>query len=318
MTPSIDLLTHYGLTPADQIGSGTEAHVYRYGATSVLKIYPRTTATRLAVLQRFYAGLDGSNVPFALPRITQIDAHGDAAVTFETLLPGTPLATLLYDHVRTTHSHNTPLTSANALPLRVFDHYLATVRAVQRIAPPRTMDGRAIVRPAAPDWHGFLRNRLQQQARTLAQPLTRDVTGFSQKIAQLDHALARPYHGDYRLIHGDIFPGNLLVDDTLRVTALLDFGVFTMLGDPLWDLATGWVFFDMYNELGIDARTRLWALMQRQVDKTDRATIARYVLLYSLFSANLYDPACNDGHYQWCVANLNDPNLWEMHGTDRT
>jgi len=29
-----------------------------------------------------------------------------------------------------------------------------------------------------------------------------------------------------------------------------------------------------------------------------------YVALYSVISANHFDATCQDGHYQWCVANL--------------
>ena len=44
------------------------------------------------------------------------------------------------------------------------------------------------------------------------------------------------------LMHGGFTPGNLLIDVRRQIAALLDFGLLIMYGDPLFDLATGWVF----------------------------------------------------------------------------
>ena len=34
--------------------------------------------------------------------------------------------------------------------------------------------------------------------------------------------------------------------------------------------------------------------------------------LYSLLAANTYAPDCSDGHYRWCVDNLNTEDYWAM------
>jgi hypothetical protein len=41
-----------------------------------------------------------------------------------------------------------------------------------------------------------------------------------------------------------------------------------------------------------------------------RGVLYQYVLLYSILSANTYSRTCDDGHYRWCVANLNDVCYW--------
>jgi hypothetical protein len=101
-----------------------------------------------------------------------------------------------------------------------------------------------------------------------------------------------------------------LIDNDQHVTALLDFGLLTMYGDPLFDIATGWVFFDMYDELKLNIRERLLSLVLQKLGSHIRGWLYRYVFLYSIISANTYSPTCADGHYQWCVANLNNQEYW--------
>jgi len=43
-------------------------------------------------------------------------------------------------------------------------------------------------------------------------------------------------------IHGDLHPGNILIDGD-RLSAVIDFGDVTS-GDPAYDLAAGWLAFD--------------------------------------------------------------------------
>ena len=83
-----------------------------------------------------------------------------------------------------------------------------------------------------------------------------------------------------------------------------------MYGDSLFDIATGWVFFDMYDELKADIRERLLDITLDRLGEGVRGKLYRYVLLYSILGANAYSPDCTDGHYHWCVANLNNEAYW--------
>ena len=59
-------------------------------------------------------------------------------------------------------------------------------------------------------------------------------------------------HPPKALVHGDYFPGNLLMSERLEVSAVIDFSVFTLVGDPLLDAACAVVFLEM-NEPFTDA-----------------------------------------------------------------
>jgi aminoglycoside phosphotransferase (APT) family kinase protein len=153
----------------------------------------------------------------------------------------------------------------------------------------------------------YFRHKLAQ----VSPYLSWDVPQFAAKVEHLHAILDQPYHGNYRLIHGDFCPSNLLVDDEHEITALLDFGLLTMVGDPLFDLATSWVFLDMYDELQARVRERYLARLLDRLGEQMRGKLYRYVLIYSILSANTYSSQCRDGHYHWCVANLSNQDYWD-------
>ncbi|QEO09191.1 aminoglycoside phosphotransferase family protein [Protaetiibacter larvae] len=59
--------------------------------------------------------------------------------------------------------------------------------------------------------------------------------------AWTDALAAPPWAGPPLWLHGDLHPGNVLVDGA-TVTAVIDFGDITA-GDPAADLSAGWLFF---------------------------------------------------------------------------
>jgi thiamine kinase-like enzyme len=160
------------------------------------------------------------------------------------------------------------------------------------------------------DWHQFLIRFLQYKLAQVSPYLSRDVPQLAAKVEHLQTILDQPYRGEERLIHGDFCPSNLLVDDEHEITALLDFGLLTMVGDPLFGLATSWVFFDMYDELKAQVRERYLAMLLDRLGRQARSRLYCYVLIYSILSANTYSPQCSDGHYYWCIANLSNQDYW--------
>jgi hypothetical protein len=299
------ILERYYVAPEARLSSGMEAEVYVYGPEAVLKLYPGTASLgNLLTLQTFYNALDRQRVPYALPHIYTIAQEAGFLITIEQRLAGTPLSTLLPGR---TPAHLDTL----------MQRYLTAALAVSQIAMQPTWDRYKLFDPprmserADGDWHQFLARYLRYKLAQVSIYLSRDVPHFATKMQQLSIVLDQPYHGEYRLIHGDFFPGNLLVNDDCEIVALLDFGLLTMIGDYLFDLATGWVFFDIYDQLNVHVRDRYLTILLDHLGEQARGKLYRYVLIYSILSANTYSSQCSDGHYQWCVANLSNQHYWD-------
>lgn len=64
------------------------------------------------------------------------------------------------------------------------------------------------------------------------------------KISEIwNKALESEWRNKPVLVHGDIAPGNLLIDSEGKLSGVIDFGMLGV-GDPSCDLAMAWTFFD--------------------------------------------------------------------------
>lgn len=276
-----------------------EAQVYRYGPNEVVKLYRQTCdMAYMKQLRRFYDALHRSNLPFALPEILEVSDDSGYVVVRERYLPGTALQSVL------STLNTTQLTT-------IMHRYCDVATAIAQITTSQYLTcGLQMSNPTwqhgITDWHAWWWARVQMVLmHSGVYPfLVRDVPQLESLLVYLRSYLAKPYYGEYALVHGDFYPGNVLVNDTLQIQAVLDFGLQTMWGDPHYDIATSWVWFDMYDELECEANQQYLAVLQQRfgVGLTQRWQV--YVLLYSIISANHFDVTCQDGHYQWCVRNL--------------
>ena len=299
------ILQKYGISPEVWLNRGMEAEVYAYGSDAVLKLYDRTaTLADLLRLQTFYASLERQSVPFTLPQVHSVEENGRFLITTEQRLAGKPL----YDVLPTL---------TNKQLDEMMAQYVTAVLAISRIKvspePERykLFDPDGISNRKDGDWHQFLSRYLTHKLVQLAPYLNRDVVQFEMKMQRMEEVLKRPFQGNLQLIHGDFCPGNLQVSDDDQIIAVLDFGLLTMFGDYLFDVATSWVFFDMYARLKDRLRDRYLALLIETLGEGVCGKLYRYVLIYSILSANTYSATCSDGHYQWCVANLNHQPYWD-------
>ena len=138
---------------------------------------------------------------------------------------------------------------------RAIAAYVSGAEATGRLLLPERPYGQIL--GAAPltagTWTGFFRRSLghwlAENGATIAEA-TGDLAAVAGNALALLEALPeRPAKG---LAHGDYFPGNVLLDDGLAVSGLVDFSGFTLAGDPLYDAITAALFLEMIEEATAD------------------------------------------------------------------
>ena len=261
------------------LGEGMEGAVYALDDHRVAKVWHHGSIPALQRLTHFYAGL---SFTFAVPRIDEITTVDGRVVTIEKRLHGTPgrATTDVIVALATELAATGPHPEARTLPVLGGNDPLLT----------RDEDF-----PVG----------LARLAAARATPVLRHaVDDADRKIAALKPRLAEVDTGRRTVIHGDLFPGNVLVDDEGRPTAVLDWGFLTTEGDPAFEAAVAAAIYDMYGPDAPDTEDELLSRMPY-----DRTTLLVHRAAYSMLTATAYDPSGRDGHFAWCMAALNRPDV---------
>ena len=83
------ILRRFGLTPSALVAVGTEAEVYAYDATALLKLYADASRYQhFETLRQLYDSVDTSKSGLNLPRIHDVIQDGDLVVVIERRLAG--------------------------------------------------------------------------------------------------------------------------------------------------------------------------------------------------------------------------------------
>jgi aminoglycoside phosphotransferase (APT) family kinase protein len=241
--------------------------------------------------QTFLQELAG-RLPFATSEIEAIAPDG--SWTIERRIPGTSLLVLL----RTLHGREreTALT-----------RYAEAVDAIGTVRFAERPYGQILAEPAtiADTWHDYLRRRLDEFIAANGAAIESHRGGLdalrTTTLRLLDDVAAMPPKA---LIHGDYFPGNVIVD-RLHVTGLVDFSIWTVVGDPLYDVIGALIFLEMAEEAAPgDVALVRRVLRARHGDALDAP--AQFYRAYFAFA--MADPGNLAGPYPrlwpWALANL--------------
>ena len=218
------VIAAFGVTDADLLGSGWESTIYALGPTQILRI-PRPGAgseTQVRAQAAFTANLPP--LPFAVPRVHEISRIDGQLFVIEDRIAGQSMASML----------PTLSGARRATALRA---YLAAAEAMSIATAPGEAFGDLLVdQPRRCDrWSDYLTARVRKAAED--EVLTAAVPGLAgiarRFIARLE-AIPDPVGC---IVHGDIYPPNVMMNDDLQVTGLIDFSFTTRIGDHIMDLA---------------------------------------------------------------------------------
>jgi hypothetical protein len=287
------ILQAHGVSAGDELGRGGEAHVYALDEHRVLRVHRHESADHVRRIGELYAGLERGAVPYALPEVLEVHSDGEGSWSIERRLPGRPLDSLL-DGLRG-EDRTRALTS-----------YVDGAAAFGALGPPPGWPGGCgelftAERLHAERWGDLLADRLGLQLDR-AQPLLEGVVPalHAVRIRLLGEARLQPGGGE-ALVHGDWFPGNVLVDDDLAVSAALDLGWLTVVGPRDHDVRSAVAFIDVrpWRQPG-DAEVLLAAATRHL--GPDAADLIGHTRRFEQARFAFVD---EDEHlHRWCVAGL--------------
>jgi aminoglycoside phosphotransferase (APT) family kinase protein len=274
-----------------RIGHGGEATVYELSGDRALRVY-HGKPHGAGALAGFYRSIARGSPSFALPEVIEQGEEDGVAYSVDRLIRGRPLHELMRELQGDTRR-------------RALASYVDAVFEIASLPYTRDVYGEFLRDEdsiTAASWDAYLLARMQRSLDA-APWLADDVPA----LASVVHALAQRIRAFPRpakaLVHGDYFPGNVLITDDLRVAGVIDFGPLTVVGDPRLDHASAVMFLEVARPgyTPDDTDFCLQRLLAR-ADEPTRDDIATYRAWYAIrFSPYRADDA---RLYAWCVRSL--------------
>jgi len=296
-----ELLRRWTNAPDPRVlGEGMEGAVYEIDDDRVAKIWFSGSAEVLEKARRFYVALADRTFSFAVPRIEEVATVDDHVVSVERRLFGTPLSDLV-----------SAGRVADGAARTLFVDILAELADSGPLPEAREL---SVLGGGEMLYRGD-----ETFAQALAALATRRVTRFhdvfdavvtdlDRKLAALTERVQVAASDRLTVVHGDMILANILVDDSGSPAAVLDWGFFTTEGDPVFDAAVAASIFNMYGDDARDTELDMYGRIETRMGY-DREQLLVYRAAYSMISANAYDPDGRDGHFAWCAAALDRPDV---------
>ncbi len=289
-------LQRLGNEHATHVASGMEGHVFRIGDQRVAKAWFHKPLDEIVPLKNFYASLKALNLPFATPEILGFDLIDGMTISIERALPERSMRELVSEQDE----------SARSFAVEALTGILRGLGAVEVIHPGSTvpiLDIRPSYEAIQRGPSHVLAEVARKKAARFGSQLRVSVPDFDWLYARtIEHLLALTVEKTYA-IHGDLCSPNILLDDRGCVTAVLDWGMLSMFGDPAFDASIAAGILNMYGLHGREIDDDLLRHFQREFGYSKERMLL-YRALYAMMSSNFYSPNGTDGHYAWCVATL--------------
>lgn len=291
---AIVLLHEHGWTPGSILGAGMEGTVIDLSADEVAKVWHDRNPADLESSLRFGSALELSPIPFRCSRVLEILHDAGLTVTIEQKVHGRP--------VRTDDMPKPPLVTGEE----------ARLMGDALVGLSQAHTGELNALPILPSEPPF--SRTSSFGSSLADLAERRFTAhpelLRQKIGDIDELIVDllrrlrglPDPASTNLIHGDLIPANVLIEDG-EVTGVVDFGFLTTVGDPQFDAAITASSFDMYGPHARESEQTLTEEFCARFNH-DLTTYGLYRAAYAVITNSYFAIDSHDGHFQWCAEML--------------
>lgn len=185
---------------------------------------------------------------------------------------------------------------------RAFDSYLDAVITLGTVSLGETWWGEVLaddpVRAVA--WVQFLCDRVRASAAAASPRVRADLPELDRLVADFCDEVSTLEVGTPQLVHGDFFPGNVIVDEGGAVVGVVDFASLTVVGDPALDVVGALAFLDITPGVRSTDLRRLRERVERLApDALRRESTYRRFYAFRYLHA-LDDPPL----YRWCLETL--------------
>jgi hypothetical protein len=283
------------------LATGMEGAVYRLGGGLVAKVWGgEKRHDDLVKLQRFYADLCAQSLPFATPEVVDLENVDGTSVTIERELSGRPL----HDHL------SEGATTVAPAAQECLGVVLASLAATRDLASARAL---AVLSEPQPmrrdlDWPSALVALLNRRVGAFGVHLRAAVDDFDALLELITESIRTMEQRPAVVVHGDLCGVNILVDEDLRPTAVLDWGFLTTAGDPAFDASVAAGIFDMYGAHAATVDRQLCELVAQRLG-VPHDDVLVYRAAYAVATSNAYDEDGQDGHFAWCANALSRPDI---------
>ena len=279
------VLAHYGLNETSLLGSGWESTIYALGPAQILRL-PRAEEDVERQVRAQAAFTDSlPPLPFAVPKIREISRVAGHLVVIEDRIEGRALEAMLPG-------------LSGARRREALSAYLAVAEAMAVVTAPGEAYGDILIQQSlrTDRWSDYLVARVRVASKDAV--LAADVPGLDTIAARFIARLESIPNPEKCVVHGDIWPPNVMMNDALQVTGLIDFSMTTRVGDHVMDLAGAAHFLRIANPNAEEDHRYLMGLIAERHGDEVVERIGLYAVWFAFSFAYNHDDAVV---YPWCV-----------------
>lgn len=297
--PVQNVIHHCGITQNQLIGQGGEGFIFNHSSDTILKVYPNATKSYLESLITIQKRARDAALPYQTPEILNIEHKEGLNYTIERKLPGQQLD-IVFPKLSDKDKYY------------VLEQYIKAMEPLKSIKVADLPYGQLVNIPdriQASSWSQYLLAKLDSQIQKSHSFLERDVDDLTIKVQLLQAKINQILEGqiEKNFVHADYYLNNLMVNENLEISAVLDLSAHAVVGDHRLDIAS-----INFLTLNPSITPEHLAYVREYVIRILGSKILPYLDLYGLFYAFYYsDLHDQDPHsYQWCLNLLNDKSLW--------
>ncbi len=275
------------------IGEGGEAYVYNYGEDKVLKIFKSSPNKKeVEKMNQLFKLVDSMHLTFETPLILEIGEFKDSLFLIEKKLKGNTI-----DKV---------YSQLNAEQRKaLLQNYLEAIESLSHIFFDQLSYGTILSNVDCTNWKEFIEEKSQSKKDIILPFLQEEGISYDEIISNFRNDIdTLQQYPAKNLVHGDYFFGNVLVDENLTISAVIDFGWWSCIGDHLMDIAGVIMFLDLYQEVSQIEKDYLNDLISKKYGTAFSHVLSIYRVYYSLLLADCKEP--DPKAYNWSIHNLNE------------